>query len=110
MKTTNKTFKLTIIFITSLFLKFSFVSAQSAEVLEFLSPTDGATVPAGDLYVQIDAQDADGVKLVRLVIDKTQNMGIDTTAPYTWSVSLSVGTHAMRAVKEDNKGNIERLG
>lgn len=75
-------------------------------VASFASPNDGDQVTApGNFSVRVNASDVDGnVVRVKLFVNGNQH-GIDTTAPYEFSLSnLDPGTYSLRAVAQDDGG------
>src|SRR6185503_19024226 len=87
---------------------------NQAPSVGFQQPAAGAILPVGtDLYVQVQASDADGsISNVKLYLN-TQLVRQEGIAPYEWGAAtqndpllqnLVAGTYSLKAVATDNLG------
>ncbi len=88
--------------------------SSTAPTVAFVTPLTGTSFDAGvDLYVEVEAQDANGrIEYVRLFINN-QLVRQENSAPYEWGKSqqndvllqnLSPGNYELRALARDNQG------
>jgi hypothetical protein len=85
-------------------------------VVSFNTPSGNVSVIQGvNLYVKVDAVDADGINRVRLYKDGVQLVRTEGGAPYEWGASgqndpeiqnLSVGSFLLTAKATDNVGEV----
>ncbi|MEM9884318.1 MAG: Ig-like domain-containing protein [Bacteroidota bacterium] len=72
--------------------------------ITFIALTDGQRFTEGsDLTLGVEATDSDGsIRGTQFFYDGV-SQGVDTRSPYEWTLTnLTIGTHTMRAVTEDN--------
>ncbi|MCA9664314.1 MAG: trypsin-like serine protease [Myxococcales bacterium] len=76
---------------------------DQAPTVSITSPKDRATV-SGKPTIEVDANDNVGVASVTLEIDGSERE-TKNAAPWTFSVDLAVGSHAIKVVARDDAGN-----
>jgi uncharacterized protein (TIGR03118 family) len=79
---------------------------NSPPSVSIAGPADGATFisPAG-VTIQVTASDTDGTVTKVEFLDGISSLGSVVTAPYSKTVTLYPGTHALTAVATDNAGD-----
>ncbi len=76
-------------------------AGDAAPVVAITSPADGSTFEEGSsVTVTVDATDDGGVTQVEL-FDGTTSLGIDTEAPYAFSILNGTGTYVLTAEASD---------
>ena len=77
---------------------------SGAPVVSFSKPLNGASVPTGTVACEVSATDADGISNVVWYLDGVAKR-TETTAPFNdCQLSLTAGTHEIKAVATDKKG------
>lgn len=81
------------------------VEITDRPVASFTTPANNATVEAGNIYLRVNALDADGYIERVLFYDGSTLISNDSVAPYQFVYNLNVGSYpALKAVAIDNKG------
>ena len=74
-------------------------------VVAFTKPLNGATLPTGATSCAVNATDADGIAKLEWYLDG-RLINTELKSPYdTCMANLTAGTHVLKAVATDSKGN-----
>jgi uncharacterized protein (TIGR03118 family) len=80
-------------------------AVNAAPSVALTSPTNGATFSSpASVTVEASASDTDGTVAQVEFFDGTNSLGVLSASPYTRTVILYAGSHALTAVAKDNQG------
>jgi glucose/arabinose dehydrogenase len=81
------------------------VSSNAPPSVTITSPTNNATFsPPASVTIEADASDSDGTVAQVEFFDGAALLGTDSGSPYSVTVNLALGSHALTAVATDNLG------
>ncbi|HXJ60817.1 MAG TPA: leucine-rich repeat domain-containing protein [Verrucomicrobiae bacterium] len=81
------------------------ISSNSPPTVAITSPINGASfIAPATITIQAAASDSDGSVTNVQFFDGVTSLGNRSSSPYSLSVSLAVGSHALTAVASDNLG------